>query len=196
MKKIAFFDFDGTITERDSVLEFIKYRKGLARYFAGLLWHLPIIVGMQIRLIRHQWVKEKLLQWFFGKESQAHFKEQAERFAMEHLPAMIRPKSMGEIWELKEHGFEIVVVTAAPIDWVKPFCDLHQIQVIGSGMAVKEGFITGKLDAKNCRGMEKVRRIQQQYELQNYQQVYCYGDTTADIPMLLLATHSFYKPFR
>ena len=43
---------------------------------------------------------------------------------------------------------------------------------------------------------EKVIRIQEEYNLSDYQEIYVYGDSPGDKPMLGLATKSFYKPFR
>jgi len=41
-----------------------------------------------------------------------------------------------------------------------------------------------------------VRRILAAYDLSQYDEVYAYGDTKGDKPMLGLATIAFYKPFR
>ena len=54
----------------------------------------------------------------------------------------------------------------------------------------------GRCDGDNCHGQEKVRRIKEAYPLDQYREIYAYGDTGGDRPMLGLATHSFYKPFR
>ena len=196
LKKIAFFDFDGTMTSRDSFLDFIRHERGLLRFGLGMFLHIPLFIGMYARLFKHQFVKERLLQWFYKGIAQEAFMASSEHYAMEVLPAMIRPKSMAEIFDLKEHGFEIVVVTASPTSWVEPWCALHQIKVIGSVLEFHDERVTGKLIGKNCRGLEKVRRVKAAYDLSTYDTIYCYGDTEADIPLLLLATHSFYRPFR
>jgi phosphoserine phosphatase len=59
-----------------------------------------------------------------------------------------------------------------------------------------DGKITGNLMGNNCNGGEKVIRIKQLYDTQQYDEIYCFGDTGGDKPMLALATQSFYKPFR
>jgi phosphoserine phosphatase len=56
--------------------------------------------------------------------------------------------------------------------------------------------ITGRIEGKNCHGEQKVIRIQEEYNLSDYQEIYAYGDSSGDKPMLGLATNSFYKPFR
>ena len=56
--------------------------------------------------------------------------------------------------------------------------------------------LTGRIFQVNCHGKEKVRRIKEAYSLEEYQEIYTYGDSSGDRPMLKLGTASFYKPFR
>ena len=48
----------------------------------------------------------------------------------------------------------------------------------------------------NCHGKEKVRRINEAFNLADYSSVYAYGDTPGDRYMLAIANYKFYKPFR
>ena len=43
--KIAFFDFDGTITKKDSFLEFLKYSKGKIEFIKVLIILSPLIIS-------------------------------------------------------------------------------------------------------------------------------------------------------
>ena len=61
---------------------------------------------------------------------------------------------------------------------------------------MKNGLLTGKIENQNCHGEEKVNRINAAFDLSQYDEIYCYGDTKGDKPMLRLATFAFYKPFR
>jgi phosphoserine phosphatase len=65
-----------------------------------------------------------------------------------------------------------------------------------SGENRKNDMITGKIVGKNCHGEEKVRRIMEQYVISDYSSIHAYGDTSGDRPMLALAHHSFFRPFR
>ena len=59
MKQIAFFDFDGTITTKDTYLEFIKYTKGTMRFFTGLAINSPYLVAYMLNLIPNQVAERK-----------------------------------------------------------------------------------------------------------------------------------------
>ena len=70
------------------------------------------------------------------------------------------------------------------------------LRLLGTKLMTRNGKITGKIDGKNCHGSEKVCRIEERYNLSDYTDIYCYGDTRGDKPMLELGTIKFYKPFR
>jgi HAD superfamily phosphoserine phosphatase-like hydrolase len=97
---------------------------------------------------------------------------------------------------LKTAGFEIVVVSASADSWIKQWCDKFGLQLIASKLKLVGGKITGLLDGENCNGAEKVRRIRERYDLTEFSEIYCYGDSAGDKEMLAIATKSFFKPFR
>ena len=98
MKKgIAFFDFDGTITKKDTLLEFIKFYKGNFNFYFGFLLHAPWLLAMKFKLLSNQSVKEKILKYFFSNENEEHFREKCTAFHQKILPALIRPGAINEI---------------------------------------------------------------------------------------------------
>src|ERR1700742_1362170 len=64
-QKIAFFDFDGTITTKDTLLEFIRHSKGTFRFYLGFLLTSPWLVAYKIKLISNQSAKDRVLRFFF-----------------------------------------------------------------------------------------------------------------------------------
>lgn len=196
MSTIAFFDFDGTITSKDSFVEFMKRERGAAYFYAGMLLHLPVLVGMKTGLLSNQRVKEMVLSFCFRKWTKDKLEQAGHRFAAEVIPSLIRPKAAVEIAKLKGLGAEVVIVTASPQEWIKPWCDTQGLGCVASALEYNSDRFTGKLAGKNCYGEEKVKRIQQQFDLSQYSKILAYGDTKGDQPMLQLATHAFFKPFR
>lgn len=193
---IAFFDFDGTITTKDSLLEFIKYCKGNTAFYVGFLLHAPFLIAYKLKIISNQRAKEMMLRYFFRKMTIQEFTECCDRFNHDVMPLLIRPKALKEINKLKEAGAEIVIVSASPENWLGAWSDSIKAKCIATKLAVSDNRITGNIAGKNCYGSEKVRRIKEAYDLSDYTSVYCYGDTNGDKPMLALGAYSFYKPFR
>ena len=195
-KAIAFFDFDGTITTKDTLLEFIKFYKGNFNFYWGFLIHAPWLVAMKLKLLSNQVVKEKILQFFFRNENEEQFKDKCAAFQHKVLPHLLRYPAIREINKLKEENNIIVIVSASPENWIRPWAELMNVELIASRLEVKNGMITGKIVGKNCHGQEKVRRIKEKYVLSDFADVYAYGDTSGDKDMLSLAKNAFYKPFR
>ncbi|HYJ38919.1 MAG TPA: HAD-IB family phosphatase, partial [Chitinophagaceae bacterium] len=112
------------------------------------------------------------------------------------LPTIERQKALKEIKTLQEKGTEVVIISASPENWLLPWCKQVDASLISTKLESKNGKLTGRIEGKNCRGKEKVKRILASYNLQEYDEVYAYGDTKGDKPMLGLATFAFYQPFR
>ena len=194
-KKIAVSDFDGTITTKDTLLEFIKFNKGSFAFYSGLLLNLPYLVAFKIKIISNQSAKEKVLKFFFHDTPLAVFKNNCVSFSKEILPGLIRQKALEEIKRLQSESITVVIVSASPQDWIQDWADEIGALLIASQLEIKNGKITGNLSGKNCHGNEKVRRICETFDLSKYEVVAAYGDSSGDKPMLALAAQSFYRPF-
>ena len=196
MKKIAFFDFDGTITTKDTMLGVIKFQKGKAAFYTGFFINSPFLIGLKLKVVSNQFAKEQILKYFFAGMDSLSFQKSCDLFIANVLPSFIRPAAIKEIRKLQSRGFEIVVVSASAENWIKNWCDTTGVQLIASKLEIIEQMVTGKLNGKNCNGEEKAVRIKACYNLSEYEEIRCYGDSSGDKQMLALATESFFKPFR
>jgi len=194
-REIAFFDFDGTITTKDTLLEFIKFSKGSFRFYLGFIINAPYLLAFKLGIITNQSAKEKILRFFFHDTPAGAFKKHCEDFSRSVLPKLIRPKAVDEIYKLKQNNIIIAVVSASPENWIEAWAKSLGLELIASRLEVSAGKLTGKILGKNCHGNEKVSRIREAYDLTDYFIVAAYGDTSGDKPMLELAKEAHYKPF-
>lgn len=195
-QRIAFFDFDGTITSKDTLLEFIKFYKGKTRFYLGFILYSPFIIAYKLGIIPNNVAKQKVIQHFFKGEPVGTFFNYCNAFSDTVLPALIRPKALVEINKLKAANARIVIVSASAENWITRWATSYGLQLIGTRLATDGKVITGAFDGNNCYGDEKVCRIKEQIDLSAYDEVYSYGDSSGDKAMLKLANHAFYKPFR
>ncbi len=195
MSAIAFFDFDGTITTRDSMIELIKFHHGKLNLYAGLTVLSPWMIAMKLKLISNQKAKEKLLTWFFKDYSTDDFSKICKSFIQKKLSTIINPEAIQKINEHKKNGNEVVVVSASATNWIEGWCKENNLKCIATQLEDVDDKITGKLAGINCNYNEKANRILKEYNLNNYSAIYCYGDTKGDKAMLQLATHAFYRTF-
>ncbi|HVX24717.1 MAG TPA: HAD-IB family hydrolase [Parafilimonas sp.] len=193
---IAFFDFDGTITSKDTLAEIIKFAKGKLNYYSGLLALSPILFSYKTGLLSNHRAKEIMLQFFFKNTPVNEFQNICNQFTRTILPGLIREQALNEINQHKKNNTKVVVVSASPINWVQPWCSEFNIDCIATCLEVKNNKITGKISGRNCSGNEKVKHILNNYKLTEYSKIYAYGDTRGDLPMLSLSTEKYYKPFK
>lgn len=196
MKSIAFFDFDGTITTKDTLLEMFRFHAGTFRFNLGFLLNSPILIAYKLGIISNYRAKERMLRYFFWKMPVERFESICSAFAETVVPGFIRPKALKEIQKLQQAGVEVVIVSASAENWLIAWCKAQQVKLIATKLQVIDQRITGRIEGINCFGPQKVTRIQAEYNLLEYQHIYCYGDTSGDQPMLALGTIKFYQPFR
>ena len=196
MSSLALFDFDGTVTTRDTFLEFIKFYRGNRRFWLGMLSISPWLVGLKLKAIPNQKVKEKALLTFFKNEPIAEFDRLAALFCEQKVPQLIKADALSRIQWHKSQGHRVIIVSASLENWIEPWANKQGIEVIASIPEINEGKISGKLIGKNCHGEEKTCRVREKVSLTDYQSVYAYGDTSGDKEMLQMADHPHYRHFK
>ena len=195
-KKIAFFDFDGTITTDDSLLKFIRFVVGDRKFLVGLLFLSPMLVLYKLKFIPNYKAKQYLLSWYFKDIKKEDFFQVANKYSLNHIDKIVRKKAMDRINWHKKQGDKIVVVSASIDCWLRPWCNINNLELIATKLDLSEDKITGNFLTKNCYGQEKVNRINETYNLKEFNYIYAYGDSSGDREMLAIANEKYYKPFR
>lgn len=193
---LVLFDFDGTITTRDTLIEFVLFYRGKKKYWLGMLKLSPLLALYALKLIPNWKAKQFFLSHYFKGEPIDEFNTRGREFARQVLPKLIRPGALEAIATYKKNNATIAVVSASAENWIKPWCDQYDINCVATRLQVTDGFITGKIDGRNCYGDEKVCRIRDEYTLEDYDRIVAYGDSSGDKEMLALAHDRHYKPWR
>jgi phosphatidylglycerophosphatase C len=193
---LALFDFDGTISKTNSMIEFLKFYKGSQKLILAFVKHTHWIILMYLGIVAKWRVKEKIWISLFSNTHLETFNEVSTSFSLEILPSILYKSAVNQIKQHKINHDRIVVVSASAENWLKPWCDMQQIELISTRLEVKNGVVTGKIDGKNCNGKEKAKRIKQAINLNEYDSIYAYGDSAGDKQMLALATYTYYKNFK
>ena len=93
MRKIVAYDFDGTLTTRDTLLAFILYAKGWPRFLWGFLRYAPLLVLMRLRLYPNYKAKQKVFAHFFGGMELTAFDVLCQDFAVNNRH-LLRPEGV------------------------------------------------------------------------------------------------------
>lgn len=193
---LALFDFDGTISDRDSLRHFMRAISGGSVYALNCQLLSPVIIGYWLGLVKPQRTKEIILQMFIGRRSVEYLEERARTYGDEMLPKIVRK---GAIDALKKHeaaGDRIIVVSASCELWLRHWCESQGIELLATRLEVVDGRVTGKIEGKNCSDEEKVARIKAHVNLEDYDRIIAYGDSSGDQAMFDIAHEVHYKPFR
>ena len=192
MKKLYAFDFDGTLTTRDTLLVFIRYACGTKAFLLGFLRYSPLLVLMKLGLYPNWKAKQKIFSYFFRDMSLADFNALCQRFAADNRQ-LLRPQGLQAIADAQAEGADVVIVSASIDNWVQPFCP--QVTVLGTQIEVIDGHLTGRFLTNNCYGQEKVNRLLSLYPDRSSYHLIAYGDSRGDKELLAFADEAHYRAF-
>jgi HAD superfamily hydrolase (TIGR01490 family) len=196
MKNLALFDFDGTITKKDTLLEFIKFSHGLFKFYMGFFAHMHYLVLMKLNLYDNSKVKEKILIWFFRGIELNELNQKAIEFTDLKLTELVNEEALERIISHISNGDTVYVISASPENWIRPWAQSLGVNLIGTKLEVVAEKITGQISGKNCYGIEKVKRLKELENLSDYDSIYAYGDSRGDKELLEIAQHKFYRKFK
>jgi len=193
---IAAFDFDGTITTKDTLFEFLKFTNSPLKLILGLLMMSPILVLHAFQIIPNYKAKQMLFSWFYRGWDLARFNEMCEEFAI-RIDSVVNRNALDELKAYNDKGVSIVIVTASIENWVKPWATATGInEVLGTKIEVdSNNRITGRFLSKNCYGQEKVNRFLEMHPNRNTYKLAAYGDSRGDRELLAFADIAFLKKF-
>lgn len=192
---VAAFDFDGTLTRRDSVVPFLLRFSGARRLAGGLLRETHRVLPMVARRSRDDLRALATRLVLTGVPA-----DQVDATAIAHAEALVdrglRDDTLARLdWHL-EQGHRVVIVSASYEPYVRIVADRlggGRIDVLATRLELVDGVCTGRLDGANCRGPEKVRRLTGWMEAHDLDRtdvtVHAYGDSAGDAEMLAWADH-------
>lgn len=190
------FDFDGTLTVRDSFTAFLKWRVGGGRWTMGMIRLAPAALSYLFHRDRGR-IKAAAVREFLKGLPQDRLEAQARTFAETHAQSLFRPDALAVWRRWRAQGARMVIVTASPDVVVAPFArGIGADLLIGTKLAHDlNGKVTGALLGPNCRGPEKVVRLRETFG-DHVKLAAAYGDTSGDTEMLAIAQERGYRIFK
>ena len=184
MRKVYAFDFDGTLTTRDTLIAFIRYACGTPRFLFGFLLHAPLLVLMKLRLYSNGKAKQRVFSWFFKGMTIETFDALCQDFARTHRH-LLRPDTVRILEQALTERAEVLIVSASIDNWVQPF--FPSVTILGTQIEVIGGRLTGRFLTPNCYGQEKVRRILALHPDRSAYHLTAFGDSRGDRELLAFA---------
>jgi len=193
--ELALFDFDGTLTRKDTYVRLLRFAVGDLRFCLALAALLPAFGGYCLGRLSHSELKVRLLTRLLGGWPVMRYRNLAARFAREKIPHLLRDAAVSRLQWHRARGDRVIVVSASMREWLEPFCSEQGVELLCTEVEVVDGKLTGGLAGSNCSGFEKVRRVRRHVDLTRYTTVHAYGDSPADRQMLAIAHRAWYRRF-
>ena len=193
---VVAFDFDGTLTIRDSFMAFLKWRAGPARYVLGLLQLAPATGAYVLHRDRGR-LKAAAVRVFLKGLSREKLEAEAREFAERFSRSLLRPDAVATWKRWRGEHVRLVIVTASPELLVAPFArGLGADALIGTDLAFDaQDRVAGGFATPNCRGAEKVARLKAAFGA-DVEIRAAYGDTSGDREMLAMAEIAGFRVFK
>lgn len=192
---LSVFDFDGTLTYRDSFTLFLRVKLGFPRFIAGM-------AGLAIPATQHllgiknrDELKEDLIRNFLTGFSVAELGHLSDDFCHHYWPKLMRLSGYAEVEGQLRRGAVVTLCSASPEIILMPFAERLGINLIGTRLEERNGTFTGAIQGRNCRQAEKVRRLENIYGDLNQYHVRAWGDSDGDKQLLAVADEPYYRWF-
>lgn len=175
--EVNVYDFDKTIYNGDSTIDFYKYSlKNTPSIIVFLPKQLLYIVLYKLKIVK----KEKMKETFFS------FLKYIKDIDKEiNCFWRINDKKIKEWYKNSNHKNDIII-SASPEFLLKPCCDKLEVKKLIASKVNKQ---TGKFESNNCYGKEKVSRLFKDFP--NIKIAKMYTDSYSDLPLLEIAKEGF-----
>ena len=187
---LALFDFDGTLTSKDSLGGFLKYSVSRSKYIINMIKFIPYFIMWQTKLMPNNITKEKLFDIFFKGIDEREFKKIARNYALNKLDLIVLKKRLATLQKHQQNGDRVIIVSASMKCWLEPWCKKHKLELIATELEFVNSKFTSKFSTPNCHKDEKVNRIKQHLNIKDYEIIYAYGDSSGDTQMLALGDYA------
>jgi phosphatidylglycerophosphatase C len=188
-KQLMLFDFDGTLTNTDSLWHFIWFAVPLPR----LLWQgsgwIRRLLFLAVRgQIHAESAKKLLLSQFFKGMTREELERLGSLFFRRKLPPLLRANVLRLLRHfVRQPDTRVVLVSASADVWLKAFCEAEQIGLICTELRYTAGRFDGQFVQENCNGAAKAARIRAALDIAAYSRVVAYGNSSGDQAMFDLA---------
>lgn len=186
---VAAFDFDGTLSRRDTMVPFLVAAAGWRRLcLAGLASSGRGISGGR------DGMKLATVARLFRGWSEDRFADEGRTYAAT-LAELLRPEMLERLRWHQDEGHPVVLVSASLATYLRPLAaDLKIDDVLAVELEATGGRLTGAvIGGANTRGAHKVARLRtwlaERYGTDGKVELWAYGDSSGDELLLAFSDH-------
>jgi phosphatidylglycerophosphatase C len=184
---VAAFDFDGTLTRRDTLLPFLVDVAGPTRVGRAIARDAGRFVSIAAGRGDRDVAKANLVARALGGMAHDVVVERGRAYARRVVDRGLRPALLERLHWHQAQGHQVVIVSASLDAYLHDIAQqLEVATVLCTTLEVDNGVVTGRLAGGNCRGPEKAARLRPYLSGRDVQ-LWAYGDSRGDDEMLAMA---------
>lgn len=211
---VAVFDFDGTLTRRDTSLPFVFFVLGRVKTWLTIIRLVPLFgldllyafrderppsrAGQREPLggVGGRWetsAHERLVRHCFAGMTADRLRGLGKRFMAVEGVHLIRKAGLRRLAWHKQQGHRCILISAAIDVYLDPWAiDAGFDDVLGTQLELDdEGVFTGRFAVEPCWGRAKLRRLESVLGSLSDYTVFAYGNGRGDKDLLAVADHGF-----
>lgn len=181
---IAFFDLDGTITRKDTFIEFIKFSRGQFLFFVGIVILSPFILLYLLKIYPNHKLKELFFTFYFKNYTKSELQYLGDDFGKIKMPNIVYEKAIDKIKMHQLKGDRIIILTASSSIWLSYWCKQNNVDLISTQFEIIKGKYNGKIYGENCFGKQKQKIVKKILTKEKISDTYGYGDSKSDLHFL------------
>ena len=203
-RRVAAFDFDGTLTTRDTLVPFL-YRVSGPRQFATATAKLGIKGSLRrIPITDRDHVKELMIRELLGGRQEADLRALGQEYATEILAKRMNDAVLQRLRNHVDRGDEVLFVSASLVYYLDPIAELLDVDaVIAVEPRSADGTLDGSLTHPNVRAQQKAIRLSEWLSANDHSdgpgelhespvELWAYGNSSGDHELLDMADHPFW----
>jgi phosphatidylglycerophosphatase C len=190
-RTVAAFDFDGTLTRRDTMIPFLARVAGWPRVVAGGVAAAPAFVFSRTERGDRDAAKARVFAHLFRGRPYETVLQAGEEYGAYLVRAKLRADTRARLEWHRACGHEVVLVSASLAVYLATVGRALGVDtVLSTELEVDaHGACTGAMLGGNCRGEEKARRLRAYLQDADVE-VWAYGDSDGDNELLAMADHA------
>lgn len=195
-QRIAVFDVDGTLLRGDCLWRAARRAKSPWGQACAALACLPWLIAWQLRLIRTGRFKQQVISAFGICEAVNHAAVVGRAdWQLNDLKDQINPEALQRLKWHQQQGDRVLLCSASPRLLLQPLADWLKVELLCTELKQRDGLWRPLLASANCKGPEKVRRLEEHLGPLEGRLVEAYGDSKGDRELLKAAAIPHYRGF-
>lgn len=189
MNRAAVFDFDGTLTRRDTLFPMAIFlaANGYIVSFSKFFYY---YLGFKLHLFSNEELKNRFAKYFFKGKSL----DQINKILLEFIQKKVVHKT--NVFDSFLHSLNNdyrVIIVSANFDvviktWLQSIniINIDAVEVVATNLVCHDGLYTGEILGDVCRGSVKSIKLKNTIDIEKYY-IISYADEASDVDIMSLA---------